>query len=319
MTNLSSRIAAAGIIAAAALAVTGIVGAVTSMESTSGGEVAVVRNGGPLDDRGVRGVIPPGSGVTWTGLWSETHTYPSQQRFYTIVADSGRGERTGVDVVTVPSADGVNMGIEGTVYFTLNTAPKVLKKFDDKYGTRKYTGLDRKSRHAWDGDEGWSTFLDQIIRPVIENDIRQQIARFRCVELVSSCALVQNIGSGQKTPPATGSAGGAITKVQTDINTSLAANIRATLGGDFLTGITLNLTRVTLPEGVQKAVDQAQAAYAEVSKAQARVAQARADADANRVRQEGYNKCPVCGQIDLMKAIPPNVQTYAPGGNIAVK
>ncbi|MDB4872507.1 MAG: hypothetical protein JWL97_3511, partial [Gemmatimonadales bacterium] len=98
----------------AIIAISGIGGLISSnLHAVSGGEVAVVRNGGPLDNRNVRQEIDPGSGLTWTGWGSETHTYPAQQRSYTITADGKRGERVGVDVVTVPTSDGVNLGVEG--------------------------------------------------------------------------------------------------------------------------------------------------------------------------------------------------------------
>src|SRR5690348_9963752 len=95
-------------------------------DKTSGGEVGVVRNGGWFDNNRVRQVIQPGSGLTWTGLYSKSHMYPAQQRFYTITADAHRGDRTGVDVVNTPSGDGVEMGIEGTIYFTLNLDPQAM-------------------------------------------------------------------------------------------------------------------------------------------------------------------------------------------------
>jgi hypothetical protein len=55
-----------------------------------------------------------------------------------------------------------------------------------------------------------------------------------------------------------------------------------------------------------------------VSEAQAKVAQAPADAEANKKRQEGYNACPACAQIDMIKALPPGVTTCAPGNGVAV-
>jgi hypothetical protein len=33
---------------------------------------------------------------------------------------------------------------------------------------------------------------------------------------------------------------------------------------------------------------------------------------------EGYENCPACAQIDLLKAIPPSVTTFAPGTGFAV-
>ena len=55
-----------------------------------------------------------------------------------------------------------------------------------------------------------------------------------------------------------------------------------------------------------------------MSEAQAKVAQAPADAEANKKRQEGYNACPACAQIDMIKALPPGVTTCAPGNGVAV-
>jgi regulator of protease activity HflC (stomatin/prohibitin superfamily) len=252
-------------------------------------------------------------------MWGIVHKYPAQQRFYTITSDANRGDRPGVDVVETPSSDGVQMGIEGTFYFSLNLDHKVISDFDDKFGTRTFTGQDGTARHAYDGDQGWSTFLDQIIRPVIDNDLREQIGDFRCADLVSSCALVQNGPTGQSPNPTSGGANNSnLAKIQNAINQSLEADLKSTLGDDFLTNVRFNLVRISLPSQVQDAVNKAQAAYAQVSEAQAHVAQAQADANADAARQKGYEACPACAQIDIMKAIPPNVTTFAPGAGFAV-
>jgi hypothetical protein len=304
---------------------------VTGFDKTSGGEVGVVRNGGPLDNNRIRQVIQPASNLTWTGLWSKVHKYPSQQRFYTITSDDKRGDRPGVDVVRVPSSDGVDMGLEGTLYFSLTTDEASLRAFDDKFGTRRFTGVDGDARYPWEGDDGWLTFLDQIIRPIIDNDLRSQVADFRCAQLVSSCALVQNSPTqpggvaAVPAPPKTGGNNTNIAQIQNAINSSLLDDLKATLGGDFLTGIRFNLVKVTLPDEVQAAVNQAQAQFAKVSEAQAKVAQAAAEAQANERRQGGYDKCPTCAQIDITKAqaevvksIPPNVTVYAPGNQVGL-
>lgn len=285
-------------------------------ERTSGGEIAVIRNGGFFDNNKIRQVIDPGSGRVWIGFYSQVHKYPAQQRFYTITSDAKKGDETGVDVVTVPSADGVNMGIEGTLYFTLNQDHKTIREFDDKYGTRRFRSTGGEMFNVYDGDKGWSAFLDQIVRPVIDNDLRSQINSFRCAELVSSCALVQNSSApkavqvaGQKAQ----SNNANIAKVQNAINTSLAADLEQTLGGKFVTNIHFNLVRITLPSKVQDAVDRAQAAFAQVSEAQAKVATAKAEAAANKARQDGYNKCPTCARIEELKALPQGITVYAPG------
>ncbi|GAA3236837.1 SPFH domain-containing protein [Nonomuraea helvata] len=295
------------IIIAALIAVPLLIGGVGGLESTGGGEVAVIRDGGPLDDNRVRQVIDPGSGLTWTGMWSSTHLYPAQQRFYTITADAKRATRLGVDVVTVPSSDGVNLGIEGTLYFTLNRDHATLKTFDDKYGTRTFRTQDDRSLYPWDGDDGWSAFFGQAVRPVIDNALRGQIGAMRCAELVPSCSLLESAALKPQDSNTT------IVKVQDAVNASLARDLPATLGGDFFTGLRFTLVKVTLPGEVQQAVDRSLAASAAVSEAQAKVAQAKAEAEANRARQEGYDKCPACAEIEKLKSLPQGITVYAPG------
>ncbi|WP_188187896.1 SPFH domain-containing protein [Nonomuraea sp. SYSU D8015] len=292
---------------AALIAVPLLFGGVGGLESTDGGQVAVVRDGGLFDDNKVREVIDPGSGLTWTGMWSSVHLYPAQQRFYTITADARRATALGVDVVTVPSSDGVNLGIEGTLYFTLNLDHETLKKFDDKFGTRTFRSQDDRSLYPWEGEEGWSAFFGQAVRPVIDNALRGQIGAMRCAQLVPSCSLLESAGL----KPQDGNAN--IAKVQDAVNASLARDLPATLGGEFLTGLRFTLAKVTLPADVQKAVDRSLAASAAVSEAQAKVAQAKAEAEANRARQDGYDECPACAEIEKLKSLPQGITVYAPG------
>ena len=73
-----------------------------------------------------------------------------------------------------------------------------------------------------------------------------------------------------------------------------------------------------MPSNVQTAVNNAQAAFAQVTEAQARVQSAKADAQANAERQRGYGLCPSCAVIDQLKAIPPTITTYAPGAGFAI-
>lgn len=289
-----------------------VAGALAAWDSTTAGQVAVVRNGGPFSNSNIRAVIKPASSLTWTGIWSTTHKYPATQSSYTITADAKSGDQPGVDVVSVPSSDGVQMGIEGTLYYTLNTAPATIRSFDDKFGTRSYA-FDGHTYNAYGGTKGWNAFVNAMVRPVLNNALRQQIGNTRCADLVSSCALVQN-NSG--TNPATGAipVGNVnIAKIQDAINATLATDIKNTLGGDYLIGIQFSINKVTLPANVQTAVDQAQSAFAAVSQSQAKIAQAKAEADANAIKQQGYNACPACAQQDILKSLPQSVTVFAPG------
>jgi len=318
-SGLAAKRARSGraVVAVMVLVGLGAVGS-TAITKTAGGEGAVVRNGGPLNNNRIRQIVPPASGVTWIGFFSQKHTYPAQQRFYTITGDSARGDRTGVDVENLPTADGVEVGVEGTVYFQLTDDGTHLRAFDDKYGTRQYRGEDGQLRYAWDDELGWSTFLDQIVRPVISNALREQIGATQCSELQASCALVQNGGSLQAVNASAGKGNLKIAKIQDAINATLVQDFDQTLGGSFITNVRFNLAKITLPQTVQDAINRSQAAFAAVTEAQAKVKQAEAEAAANKARQAGYANCPACAQIDMLKAIPPNVTTYAPGTGFSI-
>ncbi len=311
--GLTRALGVTGLAAAVASALVTLFGAVTGFERTDGGEVAVIRDGGPLDDRGIRQIVDPASGLTWAGLWSSAHRYPAQQRFYTITADAKRATTLGVDVVTVPSSDGVDLGIEGTLYFTLNLDHETLKRFDDKFGTRTFRGQDGEQRHAWDGDEGWAAFFGQAVRPVVDNALRAQIGAMRCAELVPTCALVDKARQGVRLEPH--DANGGIARVQNAVNTTLEHDLAQTLGDRFLTGMRFNLVRVALPQDVQQAVTRALAASARVAEALAEVDSAEARAKADRARQSGYERCPACADIDKLKSLPQGITVYAPGNS----
>jgi regulator of protease activity HflC (stomatin/prohibitin superfamily) len=299
-----------------------LVGVMTAWDSTTAGDVAVIRNGGPFSNSNIRGHIDPASGLTWTGIWSTTHHYPAQQQYYTISATPDQGAVLGVDTVTVPSQDGVNLTLQGTLYYSLNWADtSILDKFDDKFGTRSYPVPNGSSLRAYDGTDGWNAFVGEIIRPVLNNDLRQQIGDFSCSDLVSSCALVDNATQQalNQHPASTGLSNSQnIVRVENAIDANLTTDLNNTLGAAYFTGIRFNLSQVDLPGPVQEQVDQAQAAYAAVSQAQAQKQQASIQAQANQIRQQGYAQCPACAQIDIMKAIPPSITTFAPGAGFAI-
>jgi regulator of protease activity HflC (stomatin/prohibitin superfamily) len=273
------------------------------------GHVGVVRNGGPLDDKNIRQILQPGQSLTWTGWLSEDpHAYPASnvQRFYTITSDRARGDRQGSDIVRVPTRDGVQVGIEGTLYFNFvgESNERLLQAFDNNFGTRTFPTVEAGDRRfPWEGDEGFSAMLDTILRPVILNDLREEVGQKRCQELISSCALISR-GEQAATPVADENSNANLQEIQRSINESLTQDIQSTLGGGYFTNIRFNLSRVTLPENVQRAIDEAQSAFAEVSRARARVRQAEFQNRANRLLARTYSESPELAQIEAIKAIP---------------
>jgi hypothetical protein len=307
--------------------------ALTSFSRTDGGTTMVIRNGGPFDSQDIRQVLPPASPRTYSGMFSEEHRYPAQQRFYDIVP---AGDDTpGVNAYRTPTSDGVDVGLTARLNFRLNTAEPVLRAFDDAYGTRTFQVPGTDERLAvWEGDAGFGAFLDVIIKPVLEETLRQQIGTVDCAELQASCALVQNATPEQVANAAAAGQGAnnaeVLQRIQTNVQTALATNINRALGGDFLTNISFSLTGVDLPVQLRERIESAQAEFAGASAAQARLNQARLDADANAERQRGYLACNVCAQIDLVReqgeaqrkaneALQGSgVTVYAPGGGTGI-
>ena len=276
------------------------------------GQIGVVRNGGPLDNKNIRQILHPGVGTTWIGWGSTTHFYPASfvQRYYTITSDVGRGDRPGVDVARVQTADGILVGLEGTFY--LNTAfdgspqgDQLLREFDNRFGTRTFPiGDSGEVRHAWEGESGWNAFLDAILRPVIDNELRQAIAGFSCEELISSCALVASQGERASVEPQTGRQTNVnLQRVQDQIDEGLQQSIDQTLGGSYFKDLKFRLARVTLPDQIQLAINEAQAQFAQVSKAKAQVRQAEQQRLAGLKLAELYERAPALAQIEMIREL----------------
>ncbi len=239
-----------------------------------------------------------------------------------MTADPERGGRPGIDVAHTPSSDGVEMGIEATIYFTLNTESGAIKASTTKFGTRQFLGADGERRYPGTASTAGTASSTRWCA-------RSSTTTCGCRSTASAAPSWSPAAPWCKTgraasptrpgrPPTARQNNTNIAKVQQAINDSLRADLRDTLGGDFFQNLKFNLVRVTLPGSVQDAVNKAQAAFAQVSEAQAKVAQAQAEADANKKRQEGYNACTTCAQIDMIKSLPPGITTYAPGAGAAV-
>ncbi len=282
-----------------------------------GGHVIVVRNGGPFDDNSIRQVIQPNSSLTSTGLFSTDHPYPSTQRNFKVSAAENADSN---EVINVPTKDGVLVGVEGTFYFDVNyTDETVMSAFDDRFGTRSYPVPGGDSRYAWDGDAGWSAFLEFTLGNLVQNVLRQEIGDVECADLVASCSLAAN-PTARAVPVVDPTADGnqTINRVQAAVNAAFTNEIDEVLGMPVLINPRFVLSRVELPENVQDAINQAQAAFAGVTESQAALQRAQIDAEANAARQSGYNACPTCAQMDILKSLPDGLTTYAPGTGFTV-
>ncbi len=305
----------------------GAIGVISGFARTGPNEAAVVYNGGPLDKKTQRQTIEPASGLTWTGwLSQDPRFYPTSgsPRRYILTSDPSRGERAGVDVVRVPTSDGVDVGLEAKISFTTTFTgaenDAALREFDARFGNRTYPvpGSAGQRLHPWEGDEGFAAFLDTEFRPVLDNALRESIGESRCEELVSSCALIS--GGRQRVAvagpgAATGEGNSAnLLRVQTAIAEALATDLNQNLGGEYLDNVQVVVSGVRLPESVQTAVNDAQAGFAEVNKTRADLEKARIRKQVNDTLGASYKNCPACAQQDALKAIPKNVNAISLGG-----
>lgn len=281
-------------------------------DTPGSGEVGVVRNGGPFDNKNIRQVVCPGSGNTWVGWASNTHHYfdSSQQRTYKL----DNSEDADSAPVTVPTKDGVRARISGTFYFKTRfdctkEGRRLVKEFDEAFVTRP------ESQRPWDH---WSGWLNSTVLPIIDSNMRQIMAQFECRQLVSSCTLVQNTrGKAPEVDPDKADNRSNIQIVQQRVEQGLAADLQAKLGEQYFTDIVFNLQPVELP-GVQLAIDRAQSAFASVSIAAAKVEKAKQDKQANEIKQKGYNACHSCARQAELQALPDGLLSLGSGAGVLV-
>ncbi|HEV7872048.1 MAG TPA: hypothetical protein VGO95_12395 [Modestobacter sp.] len=111
-----------------------------------------------------------------------------------------------------------------------------MSAFDDKYGTRPYPGPDGQIA-AWEGDEGWSAFLNFTLGNLVQNVLRQEIGNVECADLVASCSLAANSSAQAAAaavidPNANGNQ--TINQVQAAVNDAFSRDVNDVLGVDTL-------------------------------------------------------------------------------------
>jgi hypothetical protein len=212
---------------------------------------------------------------------------------------------------------------------------------DNKFGTRTFPLTDDPNTEdkedgeaaPWDGDEGWGAFLDSQARPQMLGAFNQVLGGTRCVTINPACALVVQASQAEKDAATAAAAAGAVAppdntalirQFEGKIADALTVNMTRNLGGPFFSNITYSLTRVVLDPKVDAQIGAAQAKFAETTAAIAQGQKDKADADAraavaatdaasrlatasqdalaNAKKQEGYNACGTCGEVDVIRA-----------------
>lgn len=292
-----------------------------SLKSVAPGEICVVQEGGPLDGRGVSDVRQPSSGVAFIGTFNSQRCFPATERNYVLSADPNQSDREAVDFFETPSRDAVQVRIEGQALFRLSTNEKVVEQFYRRFGVRTFNGL-----HPYDGNDGWTSFLNVQFRPILENALREAIGQYRCVELNNTCAYVQDPNAAAQGKVETADNVQNLAEVQTKIAETFQADLNDTLGGPFFEGIRFRLVQVRFDPELQASIVRATAARADVAtkrlEAQQKVETAIGDrrvaeqkARAIRSTRNAYRDNPSQARIDGIRALPRDLQAL--GGNLS--
>ncbi|HSE29357.1 MAG TPA: SPFH domain-containing protein [Candidatus Saccharimonadales bacterium] len=305
----------------------GFVGVLDSYTSTESGQIAVVRNGGPFDDRKPFMTIGSGSNIKWTGWWSKVRYYPSSPQPIDFVG-AYKTDEPGVNYNAFPTRDGIDVGIKGQMLITITGDAEKLKEFDASYGSRKYRGADGEfyfPSDSYDELKGWRAFLDAVLIKASDAAIRDEIVKYDCTALNPKCKLVKpqtttEVKPGQTpvevinpdamTPEATSNR----EKIQTAVQKRLEEELAKLGGWVGEIKVVFNSVELVISDKVQTSIDKTLAAWADANAAQAAKAKAVLDADANEARQRGYNTCPSCAQIDALNALPDGLLSLGGAG-----
>jgi hypothetical protein len=210
-------------------------------------------------------------------------------------------------VVTVPTRDGVQVGLEATIFFHFvgDRDLELLKRFDSGFGTRRFETHDGQRLKPWEGDDGFAAFMDSVFRPVLENDLRREIGRFRCEQLVASCTLLRHASrpSSVGADP-TDSSIVNLALVEDRVTRSLEEDLASTLEAPFFWGVHFRLSSVRLPSRVQDVIDDVHAKYASVSGARAEASRAHYEDLRNRVLARTYQRSPALARIHAIRSAP---------------
>lgn len=220
--------------------------------NTAADEVCLAYSGGPVEGTKYQGTYGPGSGLKWQGVADKSYCYPTTTRDYIVSSAANEGDRAGVDHITATSYDKIEVKWEVAVYFKLNTAEGMIRKFHENSGLKF---------HAWK-DDGWDELLNNTLRQQLENAIQRES------RLISSDELASGIIKADEGNPAvqpTTENESVIDRVQNGIAAGLKENVNRVLGDDYFCGPTQNygdkecpdlkvvLKRPTLPDGVMEA------------------------------------------------------------------
>lgn len=312
----------------------------SSYDAPRPGYAAVCQTGGPIEgDSGTCGVLQRGSGKRMIGYENKLVEFPATQRTF-LFADNTKG--ADANSIEVPLADGNVVRVKAQIQFTLNTDSRTMVNFYKAFGTRTFGGPSA----ADNPDTWWISWLDNQVKPTAEGSFREEMAPFRCADVNPSCDLdklnqqLQEKTATTKIDPEKEKQKGQqaaanLTSIAGDVTTTFTNDIKATLKGDYLSGIRVKIFKADPPPEVSGEVQRANAAKARlvtaIADSQARVQTEKGKADAaeqtargRRALAKAYAKDSALSQIEIAKALCgdsgcQNLQVLGSGSNLLME
>ena len=192
-----------------------------SYANTGPDEFACAYGGGLFEAETQKGTFEPGSGRDFVGMGDTIIELPANIRNYIIDKDPGSGDVPDIDFIRTPTGDGTQLDYELSVRFRINT--DIGCDFWDETG----------KRFDIDEPEGWSNFLDQNLRPIIENTMKSESQAQGDWEDVWR----NRLQDGEPT----------WTIMQNNIGSRIVTEVNRSLGDDFLCGVSWEPGDTTCP------------------------------------------------------------------------
>ena len=241
----------------------------SSLKKTPSNMVGISYGGGPLEAARFQRIVQPSSPLFFNGLFDPLYLYPADTQTYIVSRSSAQGAVQGVDSISSPSRDRVEIEYQIDVYFKLNLDR--LQAFHEQLGLQfqAYTPA------------GWNRLIQDTFRQQIENTLQENTRRFDVSQIYGNAAD--------------------LVALQTDVEKQLSERLTGALGQAFFCGPvygrgqactppTFIIKAVEIPEDVAAAYQENETSLIKVKTNENEIAQREAQSRSILALNEGLSQ-----------------------------